>query len=315
MWEKLQVRQEILRTEIFKRDKVLRKQQAIEEQLKNAVQRKQSYLLELKGEQKDVDDLDRFSILNLVRTWTGKQDEKREKELLELAAVEAKFREVEKMITDLEVDIQSNDIQLQKIEWQSLDAEWDHLRIEKEQWIFQNNEDEARQLETLYEEKTAEETYIRELKEAVYACNEAKKALKRALRSLESAEGFSTWDTYLGGGLLATALKHSELDESENAIHDAQLALQRFQTELLDIQEIDTRSLKIDRDSFVTFADYFFDDIFSAWSIHSKIHSSIDRIENTLSGLNRIYEHLIETQEARIKKLAEIKSSIEQILE
>ena len=81
MWEKLQQRQSVLKMEINKRDKVKRKQQILEEQLETALHKKQEYWTRLKEEQKDVEDLDGFSILKMVRTWTGKQDEIREKEL------------------------------------------------------------------------------------------------------------------------------------------------------------------------------------------------------------------------------------------
>ena len=65
-----------------------------------------------------------------------------------------------------------------------------------------------------------------------------------------------------GGGLIATHLKHDALDESENYLHNAQIALQRFQNELLDVQDMSTKSLAVETDGFVKFADYFFDDIF-----------------------------------------------------
>lgn len=315
MWTQLQERQATLKFEINKRDKELRKQKVLEEQLETVLDKKRRYLKELKAEQKGVDSLDRFSIINMIRTWTGKQDEVREKELLELATVEAKFREVEKMLADLESDVRDNETELQKLDWQSLDLQWEQLIKEKEQWIFQNNEEEARKLEQLYEEKTIVVTSIREVEEALVAGKKAKMALKKALKSLDNAEGYSTWDTFLGGGLLATALKHSELNESENAIHEAQLALQRFQTELLDVQQIQATNLMVERDTFVTFADYVFDDIFSAWSIHSKIHASVDRIERTVSELSKICNQLEEMKSESEEKRGKVESDIEQILE
>ena len=60
-----------------------------------------------------------------------------------------------------------------------------------------------------------------------------------------------------GGGLIATHLKHDALDQSENYLHSAQIALQRFHNELLDVQEMSTKSLHVETDGFVKFADYF----------------------------------------------------------
>lgn len=315
MDNRLQERQVVLKQEINKRDKKLRNQQELGKQLENALQRKQSYLIELKGEQKDVDNLDHFSILNMIRTWTGKQDEIREKELSELAVAEAKFREVEKMLIDLEKDMQSNERELQKLEWKSLDSEWEQLRKEKEQWIIQNNKEAARKLEELYEEKIIIDSYLHEIKEAHIAGEKAIIELNRALNSLSSAEGYSTWDTFFGGGIIATAVKHSKLNESEDAIHVAQLALQRFQSELLDVQHIKVEALMVERDSFVTFADYVFDDIFSAWSTHSKIQSSIGRIESTISELQQMCHQLTVIQDESEWKQQEVEQSIQQIIE
>ena len=62
--------------------------------------------------------------------------------------------------------------------------------------------------------------------------------------------------------------------------------------------------LNIEIDGFVKFADYFFDDIFSEWSIHSKIATSnnqISRVEddvyNTLLQLERKLSIAIEKQQ------------------
>lgn len=315
MWEKLSERQSVIKMEINKRDKAKRKQQILEEQLETALRIKQGYWAQLKEEQKDVDYLDRFTVLNMIRSWSGKQDEIREKELGELAAIEAKYREIEKTVVDLEQDIIANDKELDKEDWESLDKEWEHVIKEKEQWVLENNHAEATRLEKLYEQETLLVTIIREITEAIAAGTEAKVSLKRALNSLTGAQDYSTWDTFLGGGIIATSLKHSKLDESEKAIHYAQRALQRFHTELLDIQQVNTDNLSIERDSFVTFADYVFDDIFSAWSTHSKINNSIKRMEKTLQDLSNISNQLQEKLIATQDKLYKVKKDIAQIIE
>lgn len=315
MWERLQQRQSVLKQEINKRDKVKRKQQTLEEHLEIALHKKQEYWTRLKEEQKDVENLDGFSILKMVRTWTGKQDEIREKELAELAAVEAKYREIEKTVIDLELDIEANERELDQASWDSIDIEWDKLIKEKEQWIFDNNQEQASRLDKLYEKKTFLATGIREITEAITAGNEAKIALNRSLKSLEGAKDYSTWDTFLGGGLIATSLKHSKLDESEDAIHAAQRSLQKFHTELLDIQQIKADNLSVERDSFVTFADYVFDDIFSAWSTHSKINNSIDRMDQTLQDLANVFDLLQKQLKLDQDNLHKVEIEITQIIE
>ncbi len=315
MWGKLQERQAVLKTEIMKRDKVKRKQQTLSEHLEVALHKKQTYWSRLKKEQKDVENLDGFSILKVVRTWTGKQDEIREKELSELAAIEAKYREIDKTVTDLDQDIADIERELDQASWKSIDVEWETLMKEKEGWIYVNKQVEATRLDELYDQKTFLTSSCREITEAISAGHEAKIALRKALKSLESAKDYSTWDTFLGGGLIATSLKHSKLDESENAIHAAQRSLQKFQTELLDIQQINAENLSVERDSFVTFADYIFDDIFSAWSTHSKINNSIDHINETIRGLEHTIVHLEEQLKEDQNMLCNIGKEIAKIIE
>ncbi|MET0959901.1 MAG: hypothetical protein ABWX58_06200, partial [Psychrobacillus psychrotolerans] len=62
MWGKLQERQAVLKMEIIKRDKLKRKQQTLSEHLEVALHKKQTYWSHLKKEQKDVENLDGFSI-------------------------------------------------------------------------------------------------------------------------------------------------------------------------------------------------------------------------------------------------------------
>ena len=308
MWDSLQAKQNWLQDQILKRDKALRKQEMIEHQISQAFERKELYLKELKKEQGDVDRLNRFSIMNLLLGLTGKIDEKREKELLELAAIEAKFREVEKIIIDLEKDKLQIQAELQKGEWQRLEEELAKLKEEKQQWMRENDFITANKIEENYEEKTALTAYSRGIREAISANKDALQALEEALNSLKDAHGYSSWDTFFGGGLLATALKHSELDASEEAIHRAQLSLQRFQTELMDLNDIEVDSIVIEKEGFLSFADYFFDDIFSAWTIHSEIDTAIKRVEDTMNRLEEIAKQLqvllLENQQ-RLEKVEE----------
>ena len=166
MWGKLQERQAVLKTEIINRDKVKRKHQTLTEHLEVALHKKQTYWSRLKKEQKDVENLDGFSILKVVRTWTGKQDEIREKELSELATIEAKYREIEKTVTDLEQDIVDIERELDQSRWKSIDMEWETLMKEKEGWIYGNKQVEAARLDELYDQKTFLTSSSREITEA-----------------------------------------------------------------------------------------------------------------------------------------------------
>ena len=72
---------------------------------------------------------------------------------------------------------------------------------------------------------------LREIDEAVRAADDALAYLRRAARSLGSARNYGVWDI-LGGGFLATMLKHSKLDKARVEMENARDAMRRFSDEL-----------------------------------------------------------------------------------
>ncbi|MGE7624261.1 hypothetical protein ACQKMD_14775 [Viridibacillus sp. NPDC096237] len=314
MLQQLDDQQAELKFEMDKRDKVLRRQIALQEQLEEIGIRAGRYYRKLQKETKDVDKLDRFSFLNMFRTWTGKQDEIRLKELSEMTAAEAKWREAQMMEETIQADLSEIQTELNNPNWQNIDDRWSAIIKEKEEFIFKNNLPECRLLGELYEERSLLTTLQREIEEAMKAGDVAKRSLQFALKRLDNAEGYSTWDTFLGGGFIATALKHGELDDTENAIHKAQVALQNFQTELLDVKEVQIENLQVERGSFITFADYVFDDIFSEWSLHSRIKSSQKHVEETLNQVITTCDELEKRFEMTEDKEKQIRKKIDAIL-
>lgn len=302
-----------LKLQKHKRDRVLRRLKVIEEQLIDEHLRKDRFEQQLLKERKDIEDLDRFSFLKMFRKLTGKQEGFRQKETAQMAAVEAKWRESQKMIATLEQDLEETKVEIADPKWSNLDERLELAIAQKKLWIFDNNLPEREIIKSLYQRQDEIHLLKREIDEALTAGDEANRALKFTLKKLDSAEGYSLWDMVFGGGIIATALKHSELNEAEDTIHKAQRALQRFHTELVDVQEMDLDSLKLERKSFTKFADYFFDDIFSAFSIHSSIQSSQKNVEgilNTVEELCRLLEEKQQKVQNEEEKITEQLSSI-----
>ena len=78
----------------------------------------------------------------------------------------------------------------------------------------------------------------------------------------------SVWDTFLGGWLIVSALKYSEINSSDDHVHRAQRALRHFEAELMDVQNIASESFTVNQNDIVAFTDIFFDNIFSDWMVH-----------------------------------------------
>lgn len=108
----------------------------------------------------------------------------------------------------------------------------------------------------------------RELDEAIAAGVQAGLSLKEAEELLRSAGNWGLFDM-LGGGMFSTFVKHSKIDRAKACMEQAQQDLRRFSSELSDVNE--ALNLNIDIGSFLTVADYFFDNIFVDWLVQSKI--------------------------------------------
>ena len=134
----------------------------------------------------------------------------------------------------------------------------------------------------------------RELEEAIAAGEEALDLTERVLNSLDSAESWGTFDI-LGGGIIADAMKYSDLDDAQLLIEELQDQLRRFKTELADVT-IDSE-MNIQIDGFLQFADFFFDNLFADWAVMDKIHNSQHQVENTEEQIEHVMEKLREMKE------------------
>ncbi|PPA70883.1 hypothetical protein [Jeotgalibacillus proteolyticus] len=278
----LEKKQLDLRKRLDEKRKLENKLMSIRSQLTEHEQRKRELEQNLTKEQLDLHKMDRFSLVNVVRKWNGTYEELREKEFDEAAKAELKLNEHEHMLRDLQEDAKGLEDRLSA--YKAAESDWEEFLKEKERWIKQNDNETANQIDLHLNHYADLNAIVVEIDEAIYAGQSADASLGTALEKLKSAKSMSTWDTFLGGGMIATALKHSELDRSEDALHNAQLNLRRFETELRDVKEETAASMDVERGSFITFADYFLDDIFSEWTIHSRINNSIGSVEDQIEG-------------------------------
>jgi len=80
----------------------------------------------------------------------------------------------------------------------------------------------------------------------------------------------------MGGGLMADLAKYEELDDAQEQIEQLQVELRRFKTELSDVEI--TADLQVTVDSFLKFADFFFDGLFADWAVLDHINQAQSRV-------------------------------------
>lgn len=277
------------------RDRLGRKLKTLDTQIAEHEAIRKQLLNSFTKEQRDVYDLDSFSLVNAWRKLRGTFNEQKTIELEEAARAELKLREHEAMVDELALE--RRDLYETFETYNGIDAEWKTFIKEKETDLKQD----ATVREELYrltDQQVKMNEVLVEYKEAIVAGNAARAAIAKTLKHLDSAKGWSTYDTFFGGGLIATVMKHDAIDASERKMHDLQAALERFSRELADVKGV-VSGLHIERGSLIQFADYFLDDIFSEWTMHGRINDSLDKVK----GLDREITHLIDKMTREVERL------------
>lgn len=309
---KRQMELTMLRTE---RNRVKRRLDGTEVQLQDARALRNRLQKQLTKEQQDVVQLGKFSFMNKIKEWTGKWDEQMEREMAEVAEVELQYNEAEKTVTDLEAEVGRLREAMKNPEFAYIDEEWADFLKEKETWIRQNDSVAHATLQKIADDRVRVRSMLREIEEARDAGSKAIRALNAALDKLGSAEGMSIWDTFLGGGLIVSALKYSEMNSSDDLVHRAQRALRHFETELMDVQNAATESFKVNNNDIFTFTDVFFDNIFSDWMVHSRITDAQSKLNVVLQDVRRVQDQLTRKRDEMEHELEQLDVREKEIIE
>lgn len=128
----------------------------------------------------------------------------------------------------------------------------------------------------------------REIDEASAALVAANAELVGAIALLDSAGGWSTYDTFFGGGFVTDLMKHDRIDEATAGFTRVNRALERLATELADIHATPVDGVGISEGLAVF--DVLFDNFLSDWMVREQIaqarSASID-LQVRLSELTR----------------------------
>ena len=270
-------RLEQLREKMARRRRLNAEVSTLEERRASLAQRVQQLKEETYKEQLDVDQLENFSAAKLFYQIVGKLDERLEKEQAELYAAALRYDSARQELQSVESELDSRRRELSFLE--GCEREYERLLAEKARVLREDpNSLSARRLLALEERQAQLSAREKELNEAIRAGYDALSDIGAIEESLSSAEGWGTWDVF-GGGLISDMAKYSHLDEAQRQINTLQRSLSRFRTELADV---DIRmDIQIEVDSFLRFADYFFDNIFTDWAV-------LDRIRNTQSQIQQV---------------------------
>lgn len=280
-WQQLQEKQDAIMLAMVQKQRLMEQQARLQQQTRDLVGEIQDYDEQLMTLYSRITDKTETSLINRILNWNGRLDDRLEKAEEEAGVLELKRGELVQIRQDLEADYEVAKVKHEALgTMASLEQGYAQIIEQKKHWVEHYAQDKATHLHELDDERVLAQRLLIEIREAITVGHKAMELLEQVQSKLHTAEGYSSWDTFLGGGMFVTHLKHNALNDSKGVLHQAQIALQRFQNELLDIEEISTRSLQVHTGDFVKFADYFFDDIFSAWSVHTKIATARQQVRS-----------------------------------
>ena len=260
-------------------------------------------------EQADVDRLEGRSLSAFFYNVIGKMDEQLDKERQEAYAARVKYDAAARELEGVEADLRRYESELSAL--RGCERRYDAVLKEKADAIKAAGGSNGEEILKLEERSAFLESQKKELQEAISAGNAALSTTQQVLSSLDSAEGWGTWDLF-GGGLVADLAKLSHLDEAQGDIGQLQSQLRRFKTELADVTI--QADMQVNVDGFLRFADYFFDGLFADWAVLDKISQSKEQVQNTKQQIETVLFRLNSMQRSAEQEQAQIKEELDALV-
>lgn len=260
-------------------------------------------------EQADVARLERRSLSALFYQAIGKMEEKLTKEQREAYAARMKYQAAAAELSGIEADLRRCQAELQAL--QGCEGQYTALLEEKTRAVKAAGGAAAAEILRLEARLAYLDSQTRELQEAMAAGQDALGTADQILESLNSAEGWGTWDL-VGGGLLTDLMKHGHLDDAQAAVSHLQSQLRRFKTELADVTI--RADFQVNIDGFLRMADYFFDGIFADWAVLDRIQNSQAQVQETRNQIGRVLDYLRTQMDAAAAEQSELRASLAQLV-
>lgn len=239
-------------------------------------------------EQADVDKLEGRSLAAFFYNVVGKMDEKLTKEREEAYAAAVKWDAAQKELAAVEGAIGQRKEALARLA--GCEKRYASLKAEKLAAMKAEGGPDADAVMELEERIAYLENQKREIREAMSAGRNALGITDNILSSLDSADGWNTWDMFGGGGIITHVAKHGHLDDAQGMVEDLQVALRRFKTELADVTI--HADMQVNIDGFLRFTDWFFDGIFADWAVRDRISQSQSQVSDARRKIESVLTRL-----------------------
>lgn len=256
----------------------------LQQELQKAEDEAVDLLRQYEQEQRGVEQIQKESLSSFILKAIGRYDDKLEEERREEINAKLAYDRVKSRCDSLirEKDELSSRISALRGEEQTYQME---LTIRRRELANKFSKPEGTRYVELESERKTIVTQITEIKEALSAAARTKATARSALESLNSAEGWATFDAFTRGGIISHIAKYSHIDSAEQNFHTLSSQLRDLRTELSDVDGLTASGLN-EISSCQRTVDFWFDNIFTDLSVRSQIKDNAEQISRLLGSIN-----------------------------
>jgi len=189
----------------------------------------------------------------------------------------------------------------------------DELASRRNDLSYRQEDPKGAHFNELINERNTIVAQITEIDQALSALSHAKRTAESALKSLSSAEGWATWDTFTRSGIITHMAKYSHIDEAERLFHTLSSQLRHLKKELEDVDGLSMPSMN-EISSGQRMVDFWSDNIFTNLSVRRKVIDNADGIRDLQRTLNTIESRLKTSRKQNESKLKDNRRREEELL-
>ncbi|MFC6023319.1 hypothetical protein ACFP2T_45095 [Plantactinospora solaniradicis] len=257
----------------------------------------------LTREQRDVERLESLSLTRVLVALRGDRNDALARERAEADAARYRLAEAEARLASMRREHAAVGSRLAELDGapEALAAVLD----EQERRLRESGDPRQAPLLELAGERGRLTAEARETDEALRAAGAAAQALHLVRSKLGSASSWSTYDTFFGGGVVGSMIKHSRLDDAARAAAHADQCLAALRTELADVSDVPLGGPRLAIGGTTRFVDVWFDNIFTDLSVRDRIRNAQQNVEQAIQRVGEVRDRLTRrAAQARVRLAA-----------
>ncbi|MFV0320672.1 MAG: hypothetical protein ACK5IN_10025 [Microbacterium sp.] len=291
------------------RDGLVRQIEAVAGRREAVRQRVAAAEAALASEERDVARLESFSLTKVWATLRGTEHDDLQRERAEADAARYTLAQARALFDAEERHLASLTAQHDRLG--DLDARH-AAALEARAAEVRAGDAAPPRLDEMLEQRGRVQAELVELQQALGAAGHAQSVLAEAAARLDSADGWATYDTFFGGGLVADLVKRGHMDKAAELIRKADRALAELGAELADVGIAAIGDLQLD--GLVHAFDVWFDSFFADLAVRDRIRSAVARVQELRAGIAAVRTDLSARIVGATARDAELAAEYERLL-